>query len=166
MYTDRRRAIDLIAELQSVATVLSPLLTSGGVRMLIDTGDETLLRAEIRPEHLQRALSVLIASLVEGLRHVRQPEIRLSLRGHTESCEILICDNGPGIVGTTGQAMLAALSGHRLVGREGIGLAAAKSILTTNGGTVDIVHDHRRRGTTIRILVPRKRSRATTPVGR
>ena len=163
-FTGRRRAIDLMAELQSVGTVLAPLLTAGGVRMLVETGDETLLRAEIRPEYLQRSLSVLIASLVEGLRHVRQPEIHITARNQADACEILISDNGPGLVGPTGQAMLAALSGQRLVGREGIGLAAARSILEANGAHIELVHDRRRHGTTIRIVLPRKRSRATTAV--
>jgi hypothetical protein len=159
--TNRRRAIDLVAEVESVLRTLEPILEARGVRMLVDPGTENMVRAELRPENFHRAMYVIVSALVDGLRHVRKPEIKLLVRGSDEFCELLMSDNGPGPRGNVGQAMLAALNGHRTLVREAMGMAAARSIVEANGGRMELVRDRRRRGTTIRVLLPRKRSRAT-----
>lgn len=159
--TNRRRAIHVLVEIQAMSSVLQPILEMGGVRMLVDPGDEVVPRAEIRPENFHRALFVIVSSMVEGLRHVRNPEIKVVVKGGGDYCELMLNDNGPGPHGKAGHALLAALNGDRAAVRDAIGLSAARSIIESNGGKIELLRDRRRRGTGLRILLPRKRSRAT-----
>ena len=46
-------------------------------------------------------------------------------------------------------------------GGQGMGLTIARSIVKVHGGEIQALTDGRRRGASIRILLPRKRSRAT-----
>jgi signal transduction histidine kinase len=46
-------------------------------------------------------------------------------------------------------------------GGQGMGLTIARSIVKVHGGEIHALTDGRRRGASIRILLPRKRSRAT-----
>jgi hypothetical protein len=157
----RRRAIDVLAEVQTCRVALKPVLDGAGVRLLIDPGTQRVVRAEIRPENFHRALFVLVSSMVDGLRHVRHPEIRLLVSGDEDSCSLLIADNGPGTRGSAAQPILAALNGQNAMSREGYGMAAARNIVENHGGRMELVRDRRRKGLNIRVTLPRKRSRAT-----
>jgi signal transduction histidine kinase len=46
-------------------------------------------------------------------------------------------------------------------GGRGMGLAVARAIVELHRGQISVVHDGRRAGAAFRILLPRKRARAT-----
>jgi nitrogen-specific signal transduction histidine kinase len=74
--------------------------------------------------------------------------------------EIMFNDNGKGVL----QALEGTLFEPMVSGKEegtGMGLTLARNIVTTHGGTISLVVDRRRKGATFRIVLPRKRSRAT-----
>jgi C4-dicarboxylate-specific signal transduction histidine kinase len=44
-----------------------------------------------------------------------------------------------------------------------MGLTIARDIVAENGGRIDVLVDGRRRGASVRIRLPRRKSRATMP---
>jgi C4-dicarboxylate-specific signal transduction histidine kinase len=119
-----------------------------------------VLRVEMRPESLHRVLHILVTNSLEWMHGVRHPEIRIKALARQESCEILFCDNGPGIATELAEQVFEPLYSTREGGR-GMGLTIARNIVMMHGGSIELLLDGRRRGATIRISLPRKRSRAT-----
>jgi signal transduction histidine kinase len=158
--TQRRRAIDVIAELDLSKETLKPLLVERGVRMEIVRPTNDVVRAEMRPEYFHRLMHILAANSMDWLRSAKDPLIRVSAELTDDVCEIVFSDNGPGMSAAVAAVAFEPLFSGKEDGR-GMGLAIAQSIVSLHGGTIEAIVDGRRRGATIRVALPRKRSRAT-----
>jgi signal transduction histidine kinase len=77
-----------------------------------------------------------------------------------DRCEIVFSDNGSGIPDGIADRVFEPLFSGKEGGR-GMGLTIARSIVELHGGEISALVDGRRRGANIRMLLPRKRSRAT-----
>ena len=119
-----------------------------------------MLRAEMRPESFHRILYILTTNSLEWLHGVRNPEIRIKAMAREDFCELVFSDNGPGIASELSGRVFEPLYSGREGGR-GMGLTIARNIVTFHGGEIEVITDRRRRGANIRIMLPRKRSRAT-----
>jgi signal transduction histidine kinase len=156
----RRRAMDVSAELDRFRRMTKPSLENSGVRMEIDVPKETVLRVEMKPETFLRLMHILTTNSLEWLSQVTEPEIRVAAVTCGTSCEILFSDNGPGIPRQlAGRVFTPFFSGKER--GLGMGLNIALNIVSAHGGSMEVLADRRRRGSTIRITLPRKRSRAT-----
>jgi signal transduction histidine kinase len=155
----RRRAIDVAVELRRTRKLLEPLLCAAGVRMVIVKSGSRLLRAEMRPENFRHLVWILVANSLEWLRRVRAPEIRVSCRAQDGRCELLVCDNGPGIPRERAERIFEPFFSTK-EGGHGMGLAVARSLVNLHGGRIEAVTGGR--GARIRVVLPRKRPRATT----
>jgi len=156
----RRRAMDVPAELESFRELIMPLLEPRNVRMDIETPRKGVLRAEMRPQSFHRILHILAVNSLDWLYRVKNPRIRVRAAARPEHCELIFSDNGPGI----SPGLAERVFDPRFSGREGgrgMGLTIAMDILKLYGGQIQVISDRRRRGANIRILLPRKRSRAT-----
>jgi signal transduction histidine kinase len=157
---DRRRAIELIAEVRTFRDVVAPLLENHGVHMEIVCKDSRVLRAEMRPEHFLCLLQILTSNSLDWLKGVESPCIRISLESFGDQAEIVFSDNGPGVQGQISHLIFNPLFSRKESGR-GMGLTIARQLVESHGGTIYLIQDKRRRGANFRIVLPRKRSRAT-----
>lgn len=156
----RRRAMDVPAEIESFAALVSPVLAARRVRMASSVPRRGVLRVEVRPESFHRILHILTANSLDWLHGVRNSEIRIRAVALEDTCEIIFSDNGPGIPAELAEQVFEPLYSGREGGR-GMGLTIARNIVTLHGGSIEVIVDGRRRGANVRIRLPRKRSRAT-----
>lgn len=156
----RRRALDVSSELTVFKELMQPVLGPAGVEMEIGSEAADVVRVEMRPETFHRLLHILATNSLDWLHGIRQPRIRIAARRVEQKCEIIFSDNGPGIPEAAADRVFEPLfSGKE--GGQGMGLTIARSIVKVHGGEIQALTDGRRRGASIRILLPRKRSRAT-----
>jgi signal transduction histidine kinase len=156
----RRRALDVASELTVFRELMQPVLNAAGTEMEITTDSSEVVRVEMRPETFHRLLHILATNSLDWLHGIRRPRIRISARRLEQACEIIFADNGPGIPAAMADRVFEPLfSGKE--GGQGMGLTIARSMVKVHGGDIHALTDGRRRGAGIRILLPRKRSRAT-----
>jgi len=158
----RRRALDLFVELERIAALAEPLLAEHDATVEIEKKRDVdlVLRTEMRPELFASIISAMLMNSVQW-KHDRRPlQIVVSLRNAKDDVELLFSDNGKGIKpGFEGTIFSPMVSGRDEA--AGMGLTVARSVIQTHGGTIDLVVDRRRKGTTFRIVLPRKKARAT-----
>lgn len=157
----RRRTIDVVAEVGAFMEQAEPVLEARGVRLEVDVERRKLLRTEMQPERLHRILHILMTNSLDWIRDLDKPTIRLRVGGTRESCEIIFSDNGPGINPQLVQRVFEPMFSCKEDGR-GMGLTIARNLVgDIPGGQLEAVVDGRRRGANFRVVLPRKRSRAT-----
>jgi signal transduction histidine kinase len=162
---DRRRAIDVTAEVESYEDYIEPLLDRHGIRLEVEYPSDEVLRTEMRPETLHSLLNILTANSLDWLVQVRDRKIRIGLTADESRCYVLFSDSGPGIPWQISSRIFEPLFSMKEGGR-GMGLTVAKRLVESHGGLMYLVMDGRRKGTNFQILLPRKRSRATFYNGR
>jgi signal transduction histidine kinase len=156
----RRRTLDVSSEVIVFQEIVQPILEAAGSKMDVVADPADVIRIEMRPETLHRLLYILITNSLDWLHGARHPRIRIVARTTDQSCEIVFSDNGPGIDPAFADRVFEPFfSGKE--GGQGMGLAIARNLVTLHGGHIAVVTDGRRRGANIRIILPRKRSRAT-----
>jgi signal transduction histidine kinase len=160
MASQRRRAIDVVAELQASSLSLRPILEERQVEVKISGPSVGVTRTDMRPENFHRLVYILVTNSLDWLAQVKKPEIGVSVRGNGDWCEILFTDNGPGIPAAVAEVAFEPLFSGKEGGR-GMGLAVAKNIVTVHGGTIEVITDARRRGANILLRLPRKKARST-----
>jgi signal transduction histidine kinase len=163
--TERRRAIDIVAEARSYHEFARPLLDAAGVEMRIDAPADEVLRVEMRPETFYCVLQILTANALDWLRGVASPLIQVRVSAHEMGCQIIFKDNGPGVAMEIAPYIFEPLFSRKEGGR-GMGLTIARQLITAHGGSIGLIVDGRRKGANFRIVLPRKRSRATIYDGR
>src|SRR5262249_33540314 len=88
------------------------------------------------------------------------PRVRVSLSASDDTVEIIFSDNGPGIPFQLCAMIFDPLFSRKEGGR-GMGLTIARQLVESHGGRIEPILDGRRNGANFRILLPRKRPRAT-----
>jgi signal transduction histidine kinase len=159
-----RRAIDIVTELRRCRRALQPVLGERGIDMQVLVTGARLLRTEMRPETFRYLLSLIIENSMDWTRSVKGPRIRVAATVRGPRCEITVSDNGPGIPDAVSARVFEPFFSRKEGGR-GLGLAIARSIVMSHRGAIDVIIDGRRTGATVRISLPRKRSRATVHAG-
>lgn len=158
--SERRRAIDLVAESRSFRRLMSPLLSASGAEMDLVIQESDVLRTEMRPENLYCLLQILTANALEWTREESSPKLKLTVGGTGDSCELIFSDNGPGVPHELAEKIFDPLFSGKEGGR-GMGLTIARQMVEAHGGSIVLSTDGRRRGASFIIVLPRKRSRAT-----
>lgn len=157
---ERRRAIDVSAEIAAFQDLVRPLLDGQGITIAVEIAARDVLRTEMRPENFFCLLQILTSNAVEWVRRVEVPRIRIVVEATEEHCEIVFSDNGPGIpediVGRVFDPLFSRKEGGR-----GMGLTIARQLVEAHGGRISVILDGRRKGANFQLLLPRKRSRAT-----
>jgi signal transduction histidine kinase len=156
----RGRVTDVPVELKSFKALVAPLLAPRKIVLLVDCPRRSVLRVEMRPESFHRILHILTTNSLEWLHCVRDPEIRIKAAAREDFCELVFSDNGPGIAAELADRVFEPLYSGKEGGR-GMGLTIAKNIVIFHGGQIEVITDRRRRGANIRVMLSRKRSRAT-----
>ena len=160
--TARRRGLDVAAELARVRAAFQPLLDAAGATLVIDAAPGAVLRTEMRPESFAAVIAALVRNSLEWAAEARALRISVVVREQGDLLELIYSDTGKGVL----HSLEADLFRPRVSGRDGaagMGLTLAHNVVTTHGGTLDLLVDRRRKGATFRIVLPRKRSRATSP---
>jgi signal transduction histidine kinase len=157
---DRRRAIDIAAELESFRELAEPVLREHGIKLDITCSSGAVLRTEMRPENFHCLLQILTANAMDWLRKVDEPRIRIGVQNLDDECKLLFADNGPGIPRGVGDRIFDPLFSRKEGGR-GMGLTIARRLLESHGGSLSILLDGRRKGANFLVTFPRKKSRAT-----
>jgi signal transduction histidine kinase len=157
---ERRRAIDVVAEVRAFRELIAPLLDRQDVQMEVISQDAQVLRTEMRPETLFCLLQILAINSLEWMREIKEPRLRVGLSGDEDSVEMIFSDNGPGIPAGVVHRIFDPLFTRKEGGR-GMGLTIARQLVEAHGGRIHLLMDRRRRGANFRIVLPRKRSRAT-----
>jgi hypothetical protein len=73
--TERRRAIDVIAEIAAFQDIVRPLLEGQGFVIEVSTPASELMRTEMRPENFFCLLQILMSNSLEWARRVESPKI-------------------------------------------------------------------------------------------
>jgi signal transduction histidine kinase len=154
------RTIDVAVELERVQRLLRPLLEECGVPMKVSLRGARLLRVEMRPETFQHLVHILVRNSLDWLEGRRRRMVKITARPLGDLCELIVADTGPGIPRRiTGRVFEPLFSSRE--GGHGMGLAVARALVEAHRGQIDVIHDGRRPGATLRILLPRKQARAT-----
>src|SRR5262249_30490484 len=157
---DRRRAIDLVAELETFQAAIGSLLDVHKVRMQVEYPEREVLRTEMRPEHFHCLLQILTLNSLDWLGKTEERRIRGVLEAEEDFCELVFSDTGTGIPPQLSGRFFEPQFSMKEGGR-GMGLTIARRLVETHGGYIHVILDGRRRGANIRFTLPRKRSRAT-----
>jgi signal transduction histidine kinase len=157
---DRRRAIDLVAEVEVFRRAVEPVMRARDVRLEIEYPEREVIRTEMRPEHFHCLLYSFAANSLDWIDRGDSRRIRVTVGVDGDRCEVVFSDTGPGIPESLAQKIFAPGFSMKEGGR-GMGLTLARRIAEGHGGQVEVIVDGRRKGANIRLLLPRKRSRAT-----
>jgi signal transduction histidine kinase len=157
---ERRRAIDVNAEVRFFKDLIAPILDDQGVQMDVICSDPGVIRTDMRPECLICILQILVTNSLEWLKGVDSARIRVSVTGYDDSIEIVFSDNGPGVPLDVSTRIFDPLFTRKEGGR-GMGLTIARHLVESHRGTITLLADGRRRGANLLIRLPRKRPRAT-----
>ena len=71
--TERRRAIDLVAEARSFRQLIQPLLAAHGVEMELVIQESDVLRTEMRPENFYCLLQILTSNALDWTKGEASP---------------------------------------------------------------------------------------------
>lgn len=156
----RRRGLDIAAELRRFGELSRPLFLDEDAALRVDAARGAVLRTEMRPELFNAVVSTLVMNSLEWRHPVRPLVITATVRVRGDSLELMVQDNGKGVTAGLEQAIFEPMVSGREDG-AGMGLTIARSILEMHGGRIDLVADRRRKGATFRVVLPRKKSRAT-----
>jgi hypothetical protein len=156
----RRRTMDVLAELEVFRSAMAPLLDARSVRFTVTSEGGEVQRVDMHPHSFRRVLHILLANSLDWF--LESHDSRVSIHSHQldDRCEITFSDNGPGIPRSAVPKVFAPLFSTKEGGR-GMGLTIARGLLEEIGGTASVLVDGRRRGAHVRLVLPRKRSRAT-----
>ena len=157
---ERRRAIDVTAEIAAFQDVVRPLLDGQGFAIEVISPPKDVMRTEMRPESFFCLLQILVSNSLDWARRVESPKIRIVVSPTDDHCEIVYSDNGPGIPLDIAARIFDPLFSRKEGGR-GMGLTIARQMVEAHGGRISVIQDGRRKGASFQILLPRKRSRAT-----
>jgi signal transduction histidine kinase len=158
--TERRRAIDVAAEIATFQDVVRPLLDGKGFGMEVACPAKDVMRTEMRPENFVCLLQILTSNSLDWARRADSPSIKIVVAADGQNCEIVFSDNGPGISADIAGRVFEPLFSRKEGGR-GMGLTIARQMVEAHGGRISVIQDGRRKGASFQVLLPRKRSRAT-----
>ncbi len=157
---ERRRTVDLDAELRESVTLIADRARLGGIQISVKSPPRNMLaRAEIRPENVRRILLLLFDNAVHHFttEQDRRVELRIWARGQRTGFDF--SDNGPGIPADRAEDVFLPHYTTRS-SATGMGLTIVREICRAHGGKVSIVA-RKGRGTTVRVELKRKQARAT-----
>lgn len=157
---ERRRAIDIKAELETFRQLVEPALDDRGVRLEVDYPSGQVIRTEMRPENFYCLLQILTENSLNWMNGDEPRRIRIAVSCAGDQCELVFSDCGPGIPDGISTSVFEPGFSMREGGR-GMGLTIGKRLVESHGGKISVILDGRRVGANIRIVLPRKRSRAT-----
>lgn len=157
----RRRALDVPTELDHLRDLVLPLLDRAGAVLDVQCQKGAVLRTEMRPESFASVVNALVQNSLEWASAARPLRMAVSARQVDQGVELLFSDNGKG-VGHAVERTLFEPGVSARDGAAGMGLTIARNVIVGHGGTISLVSDRRRKaGAAFRILLQRKRSRAT-----
>ncbi len=160
--TKRRRGLDVPSELHRFGELSRSLLDQHDASFEIDAPRGAVLRTEMRPELFSAVVSSLMMNALEWRHPSRELTIKATVRSRGDALEVLVQDSGRGVTPGLEERIFEPMVSGRDDG-AGMGLTIARSVLETHGGSISLVTDRRRRGATFKVLLPRKKARATTP---
>jgi C4-dicarboxylate-specific signal transduction histidine kinase len=119
----------------------------------------------LRSPQCQARLQILTANALDWLRAADVRRIRRAVSGEEGIGAVVFGDSGPGIPAGLAERVFEAGFSMKEVGRE-MGLTIPRRLVEGHGGRLEVLVDGRRRGANLRLVLPRKRSRATFSNGR
>jgi signal transduction histidine kinase len=156
----KKRTIDIISEMETTQSLLSPMLAASKVNLELTLPDMGVLRVDMRPEIFQRLLHILASNAVDWMGRSKKREIKIVVSESAGFCEILFSDSGPGVSPKIVEKIFEP-GFSRKEGGRGMGLTIARNIASAHGGQIEVVTDKRRHGANFKIILPRKRVRPT-----
>jgi signal transduction histidine kinase len=156
----KRRTMDVLAELESFRAMMAPLLGDRHVGMAVTSEGDGLVRVDMHPHSFRRVAHILLSNSMDWLIRTEAPRISIHVNTSEDSCIVTFSDNGKGIPKELADRVFEPMFTTK-EGALGMGLTIARRLVEQNGGTMAVLLDGRRRGAHIRIVLPRKRSRAT-----
>ena len=155
----RRRTISVTTEFERFTAMVDPLMQEKDADFTTRITGNGVLRVEMRPELFLRLLFILAMNSLDWIDTAKRREISVEAVSADSRCVITFSDTGPGIPTQLADRVFDPFVSGKEQG-HGLGLAVAKSLVTSHGGRIEVLR-RRRSGTHIRFDLPRKRSRVT-----
>lgn len=159
-FKDRRRSIDVIAELNGCREAFKPLLATRKAEMKVRCKGDSVQRVMMLPEVFRLLVHTFLTNTLEWIPRGTVPRFLATAIAMDEWCEIKFSDNGPGIPPAIAQKVFEPLFTRKENG-GGMGLTIARDVVNFHGGSVSVLRDPGHRGTIISLMLPRRQSRAT-----
>ncbi|MDZ4828771.1 MAG: ATP-binding protein, partial [Phycisphaerae bacterium] len=123
------------------------------IRLELDL-DEGLPAICMDPDAIHQAVINLVSNAIECVPE-RSGRVTIATRWIVEeaSCEISVCDNGPGIADSLRTRLFEPFSSTKGQRGTGLGLAVSKKLVEQHGGTIEVVTSDVN-GTTIALRLP------------
>ena len=150
---ERRRAIDIEAELETYRQLIQPVLDDRGVRLEVDYPSGQIIRTEMRPENFHCLLQILTENSLNWMNGDDPRRIRIVVSCADDQCELVFSDSGPGIpCGLSTRVFEPGFSTRE--GGRGMGLTIGRRLVESHGGKISLILDGRRVGAEYARLAP------------
>ncbi len=161
---ERRRTVDLDAELRDAVGIIQDRARRHDIQILVQSPRrKTLARAEIRPENVRRILLLLFDNSVLSFTNETGRQVKIKVWARGDRAGFDLSDNGPGIPPDRARDVFLPHYTTR-AGAAGMGLTIVREICRSHGGDAHVV-EQKAAGTTVRVELKRKQSRATPANG-
>jgi signal transduction histidine kinase len=145
------RAVDVVAAIEQVVTLLGPQAIERGVTLAVDA-PPALRAVRADPDHLQQILINLVMNALDACPRGGRVEVRARATPKDEVA-IEVADDGPGIPPELLATVFERFTKSAESRGSGLGLAIARAIVVAHGGTIH-AESSAGAGTTIRVLLP------------
>ena len=102
-------------------------------------------RVDADRDHLYRVLTNLCRNAAQALEAKRDKqgpgEIQVTAARNGREVEIIVRDNGPGLPPKAREHLFQAFQSSQRRGGSGLGLAIAQELVTSHGGTIELLDD-------------------------
>jgi len=142
--------------------VLDPLTLSLGrarISLNVDIELDERLQVELDEARMHRVLENILANARDALlgqrRTVEQP-MAIWVKAHREGDNVLIrvADNGPGVPPEIAGSLFEPFRSHGKSSGTGLGLAMARNVMVSHGGTIELQADPPEGGAALLVVLP------------
>jgi len=131
---------DIARAIHDTATLIAPQRAMHDVRLLLDV-PETLPRVTLGNEQLMQVLLNLVLNAADAVG--THGEISVSASAHTDTVELRVTDNGPGVSEAMQQRLFEPFATTKDPGKgTGLGLAVCRGLVEAAGGSIRLDTAH------------------------
>lgn len=140
----KERALDLLRQnvndvVREIALLLEPAAERKRVKLLVEL-DPAMPPIVIDPDAVHQAVMNLVSNALDAVpERIGRITVRTHFDAETQSAEITVVDNGPGIPDSIRPRLFEPFASSKGQRGTGLGLAVTKKIAEQHGGSIELV---------------------------